>query len=277
MLRTPFDFLFDFSVSLELIPDRVCPRLQRLKPLSRGSFVDFRRNLGGAQSKTRLGCLARPPTRSWKVTPGGVSPLHPARRYDGSVTPSRVQLKLVPFGRSRRGLWESPSTCGAIRGEVCGNPRRHVVVEPASDTPNTILNILKTPRCPLQAARPRAGDHPQYPQNSRLLVARCMTRGERTSSISSKPKSPDERGRSGFRGQVREAHPVVLRRGGTGPEIRPPPTYRPMPAAAFSVKRFASRIYRRTIATDRCPVCAMIARSDFPAFAADVASPARSE
>lgn len=49
------------------------------------------------------------------------------------------------------------------------------------------------------------------------------------------------------------------------------------PSAALSLNRFAIRMYRRSMAADSCPVCFMIERSVFPALAADVASPARSE
>jgi hypothetical protein len=37
------------------------------------------------------------------------------------------------------------------------------------------------------------------------------------------------------------------------------------------------RMYRRTMVTERCPVWAMIARSEAPPAAAEVARPARSE
>src|SRR5690606_2982957 len=53
--------------------------------------------------------------------------------------------------------------------------------------------------------------------------------------------------------------------------------YSPIPAAALSRNMFPSRMYRRTIMTDLCPVWAMMARSLFPAAAALVARPARRE
>ncbi len=36
------------------------------------------------------------------------------------------------------------------------------------------------------------------------------------------------------------------------------------PAAAFSVQRFASRMYRRSIVTERCPVWRLMTRSERP-------------
>lgn len=55
------------------------------------------------------------------------------------------------------------------------------------------------------------------------------------------------------------------------------PVHSPTAAAAFSRKSDPCLIYRRTMRSERCPVCCMIARSDTPALAAEVASPARSE
>ena len=51
--------------------------------------------------------------------------------------------------------------------------------------------------------------------------------------------------------------------------------YRPSFPALFSRNKLPSRIYRRTICTNRCPVWFMIDRSDAPAIAALVACPAR--
>ena len=53
--------------------------------------------------------------------------------------------------------------------------------------------------------------------------------------------------------------------------------YSPTVAAAFSRNVDPSRMWRRTIGRDLCPVCAMIVRSLAPAAAADVAKPARNE
>ena len=55
----------------------------------------------------------------------------------------------------------------------------------------------------------------------------------------------------------------------------PADRYSPTFAAAFSRNKLESRIYRRTIALDRCPVCAIMLRSLAPAIAAEVARPAR--
>lgn len=52
--------------------------------------------------------------------------------------------------------------------------------------------------------------------------------------------------------------------------------YRTAPAALF-VHCSATRMYRRTMALERWPVCAMIARSSAPARAAEVARPDRRE
>jgi hypothetical protein len=52
---------------------------------------------------------------------------------------------------------------------------------------------------------------------------------------------------------------------------------RPMPAAAFWSKSSASRIYRHTMVAERWPVCFMMERSLFPALAAALARPERSE
>jgi hypothetical protein len=47
--------------------------------------------------------------------------------------------------------------------------------------------------------------------------------------------------------------------------------YKPNFPAEFSRNKLPSRIYRRTICTDRCPVWFMMLRSDAPAIAARVA------
>lgn len=54
-----------------------------------------------------------------------------------------------------------------------------------------------------------------------------------------------------------------------------PPDYSPTRAAAFSMNSDPMRTYRLTIALERWPVWAMIERSEAPAIAAEVASPAR--
>jgi hypothetical protein len=53
------------------------------------------------------------------------------------------------------------------------------------------------------------------------------------------------------------------------------PIASPTFAAAFSRNKLESRIYRRTIALDRCPVCSMMLRSLAPAIAAEVARQAQ--
>lgn len=54
-------------------------------------------------------------------------------------------------------------------------------------------------------------------------------------------------------------------------------TQRPIAADTLPRNTSALRKYRRTIASDRCPVCFAIARSEHPASPAAVTSPARSE
>ena len=49
--------------------------------------------------------------------------------------------------------------------------------------------------------------------------------------------------------------------------------YSPTLAAAFSLNKLPSRIYRLTIAVERCPVCFMMALSYAPPIAAAVANP----
>ena len=63
----------------------------------------------------------------------------------------------------------------------------------------------------------------------------------------------------------------------TGLGLKFPPAYRPSLPALSSRNKLPSRIYRRTIWTDRCPVCFMIDRSEAPAIAAAVACPALRE
>jgi hypothetical protein len=56
-----------------------------------------------------------------------------------------------------------------------------------------------------------------------------------------------------------------------------PASYSPTLLAAFSSNAVAYRIYRRSVVSDRCRVCAAMERSEAPAAAAEVANPARSE
>ena len=63
---------------------------------------------------------------------------------------------------------------------------------------------------------------------------------------------------------------------GTG-EMNGGVLYNPNFPAEFSLNKLPSRMYLRTICTDRCPVWFIMLRSDAPAIAALVACPARRE